>query len=210
MRAVNLLPRDLQLERGDRGRAPLFVAGGGLAAVTAACIVMFLGASGSVADQNAQLESVEAAIAKIPKKESAAVAPGVIAQERTERASALAAALATRVPVDRLLQELAYVLPEDAWLTALSATVPATGAAVPGTTTSSITQDVSIVGATYSHSSVARVLSRLAAVPTLDDVRLTGSARVVISSPAGTGSKATTKKVVTFTISANLRLGSAA
>lgn len=207
MRAVNLLPRDLQQTRGDGGRAPLFVAGGGLAAVTAACLVMFLGASGSVADQNARLDSVEAAIAKIPKKESPAIAPGVIAQERAERTSALSAALATRVPVDRLLQELAYVLPEDAWLTALSATVPASDAAAP--TTSSVTQGVSIVGATYSHSSVARVLSRLAAVPTLTDVRLTGSSRVV-SSPAGTGSTAATKKVVTFTISANLRPGSAA
>lgn len=208
MRAVNLLPRDLQQARGDGGRAPLFVAGGGLAAVTAACLVMFLGASGSVADQNAQLDSVEAAIARIPKKESPAIAPGVIAQERAERTSALSAALATRVPVDRLLQELAYVLPEDAWLTALSATVPASDAAAP--TTSSVTQGVSIVGVTYSHSSVARVLSRLAAVPTLTDVRLTGSSRVVVSSPTGTGSTVTTKKVVTFTISANLRPGSAA
>ena len=208
MRAVNLLPRDLQQARGHGGRAQLFVAGGGLAAVTAACLVMFLGASGSVADQNAQLDSVEAAIARIPKKQSRAIAPGVIAQERTERTSALAAALATRIPVDRLLQELAYVLPEDAWLTALSATVPASGAAAP--TTSSVTQGVSIVGATYSHSSVARVLSRLAAVPTLDDVRLTGSARVVLSSPTGTTSKPMEKKVVTFTISANLRLGGAA
>lgn len=208
MRAVNLLPRDVEQARGDGERASLLVAGGGLAAVTAACVVMFLGASGSVADQKAQLDSVEAAIAKIPKKQSPAIAPGAIAQERTERTSALAAALATRVPVDRLLQELAYVLPEDAWLTALSATVPASGAAVP--TTSAGTQGVSIVGATYSHSSVARVLSRLAAVPTLADVRLTGSSRVVLSSPTGTESKVITKKVVTFTISANLRLGSAA
>ena len=208
MRAVNLLPREAQQARGDGGRTPLLVAGGGLAAVTAACVVMLLGASGSVADQNAQLDSVEAAIAKIPKKESSAIAPGLIAQERTERTAALAAALATRVPVDRLLQELAYVLPEDAWLTALSATVPVSGAAAP--TTSFATQGVSIVGATYSHSSVARVLSRLAAVPTLDDVRLTGSSRVVLSSPTGTRSKATTKKLVTFTISANLRLGGAA
>ena len=208
MRAVNLLPRDVQQARREGGRAPLFIAGGGLAAVTAAFLVIFLGASGSVADRNAQLESVEAAIAKIPKKESPAIPPGVIARERTERTSALAAALTTRVPVDRLLQELAYVLPEDAWLTALSATVPASGAAVPAT--SSVTQGVSIVGATYSHSSVARVLSRLAAVPTLDDVRLTGSSRVVISSPTGTKSKPIEKKVVTFTISANLRLGSAA
>ena len=51
MRAVNLLPRDLERQRGEGGRAPLFVAAGGLAAVTAAAVVLFLSASGSVSDQ---------------------------------------------------------------------------------------------------------------------------------------------------------------
>ena len=210
MRAVNLLPRDIQQARSDGGRMPLLVGGGGIAAVTAASVVMFLSASGSVVDQRTDLRSVEEAIARIPTKESPAVAPGVITQERTERTAALSAALATRVSVDRLLQELAYVLPEDAWLTALSATVSASAAAAPGTPSSTAAQGVSIIGATYSHSSVARVLSRLSAVPSLDDVRLTGSARVVAQTPTGTESTPLTKSVVTFTISANLRTGSSA
>ena len=210
MRSVNLLPRDVQ-DRSDGRRTPLLVVGGGLAAVTAASVVMFLSASGAVADQRAQLDSVEEAIAQIPRSKSPAVAPGAIVQERSERTAAFSAALATRVPVDRLLRELAYVLPEDAWLTALSATVPAITAGVPATPSSTTVQGVSIIGATYSHSSVARVLSRLAAVPSLDDVRLTGSARVVTEIPTGTTSKkSVTKKVVTFTISANLRLGRSA
>lgn len=208
MRAVNLLPRDVQQARSGGSRTPLLVAGGGLAAVTAASVMMFLAASGSVADQRAEIDAVEAAIARIPKRDRPAVAAGAIAQERTERTAALSAALATRVPVDRLLRELAYVLPEDAWLTALSATVPASTAGA--TATASTVPGVSIVGATYSHSSVARVLSRLAAVPTLDDVRLTGSARVVIETPTGTTTKPIKKRMVTFTISANLRLGSSA
>jgi len=208
MRSVNLLPRDVQQARSDGGRTPLLIVGGGLAAVTAASVVMFFSASGAVADQRTQLDSVEQAIARIPRKESPAVAPGTIAQERNERTAAFSAALATRVPVDRLLRELAYVLPEDAWLIALSATVPASTAGVAATPSSTTVRGVSIIGATYSHSSVARVLSRLAAVPSLDDVRLTGSARVVTEVPTDTKSrKPVTKKVVTFTISANLRLG---
>lgn len=211
MRSVNLLPRDVQQARSDGGRIPLLIVGGGLAAVTAASVVMFLSASGAVGDQRAQLDAVEEAIARIPTKESPAVAPGTIAKERSERTAAFSAALATRVPVDRLLRELAYVLPEDAWLTALSATVPVSSAVVPATPSATALQGVSIVGATYSHTSVARVLSRLTAVPSLDDVRLTGSARVIIEAPTGTTSKkSVTKKVVTFTISANLRLGRSA
>ena len=211
MRSVNLLPRDVQQAGSDAGRTPLLVAGGALAAITAASVVMFLSASGAVSDQRTQLEAVEEAIARIPKRESPAVAPRVITQERSERTAAFSAALATRVPMDRLLRELAYVLPEDAWLTALSASVPASTAGVATTPSTTAVPGVSIIGATYSHSSVARVLSRLAAVPSLDDVRLTGSARVVIETRAGTTSKkAATKKVVTFTISANLRLGGSA
>ena len=209
MRSVNLLPRDVQQARSDGGRAPLLVVGGGLAAVTAASVVMFLSASGAVSDQRAQLDAVEESIARIPSKESPTVAPGLIERERSERTAAFSAALATRVPVDRLLRELAYVLPEDAWLTALSATVPASTAGVPATLSSTTAPGVSIIGATYSQSSVARVLSRLAAVPTLDNVRLTGSARVVTEIPTGPKSKRVVK-VVTFTISATLRLGRAA
>ena len=191
MRAVNLLPRDLERQRSDGGRAPVLLAGGGIAAVTAAAVVLFMSASGSVSEQRSQLESVEASIARIPAAGQPAVAPGTIAQERTDRVTALAAAMSTRVPVDRLLRELAYVLPEDAWLTGLTASAPTAaaptgapaGAAAPATSVPNVT----IQGATYSHQSVARVLARLAALPTLSDVRLTASARIEPEAPASDG-----------------------
>ncbi len=184
MRAVNLLPRDLASQQTEGGRTPILLAAGGVAAITAAAVVLFMSASGSVSDQRAQLESVEAAIARLPVPGRPAVAPGAIAQERTDRVAALSAALATRTPVDRLLRELAFVLPEDAWLTGLTASAPIiavptgapAGGAAPATTS---LPGVTIQGATYSHQSVARVLARLAALPTLTDVRLTASARVV-------------------------------
>jgi Tfp pilus assembly protein PilN len=209
MRAVNLLPRDLGQPRSEGGRAPLFVAAGGLAAVTAGSVVVFLAASGSVADQRARLDTVEAAISRIPKREAPAVAPRAIAQERVARTAALSAALATRVPVDRLLRELAYVLPKDAWLVELAATAPSSTTTV-GATSTTAEQGVSIVGATYSYLSVARVLSRLAAAPTLDDVRLTGTARVLARPGVDAETEPNAKTIITFTIGANLRVGSSA
>jgi Tfp pilus assembly protein PilN len=213
MRAVNLLPRDLERQRSEGGRAPLFVAGGGVAAFTAAAVVLFLSASGSVSEQRSQLESVEAAIARLPAPGPQAVSPGAVAQERTDRVTALSAALSTRTAVDRLLRELALVLPEDAWLTGLSAAAPVTASpagAPPGGTApaAAATPGVTIQGATYSHESVARVLARLAALPTLTDVRLTASARVEPAA-AEDGKKTTErqKPVVTFTITASLRSG---
>ncbi len=220
MRAVNLLPRDAERQSSTSGRVPILVAGGGIAAVTAAAAVLFMSASGSVSDQRGQLESVEAAIARIPAPSQPAVAPGTFAQERTDRVTALTAALSTRVPVDRLLRELAYVLPEDAWLTGMTASAPTTAAptgAPPGAAAPAATgaPGVTIQGATYSHQSVARVLARLAALPTLSDVRLTASARVEPVVPETDETTKTKKKkrakkpkpVVTFTITANVRSG---
>jgi hypothetical protein len=72
---------------------------------------------------------------------------------------------------------------------------------------------VTIEGATYSHESVARVLARLAALPTLTGVRLTESSRVDPGPDTeGTKSKkaAKQKRVVTFTITAIARPGGAA
>lgn len=216
MRAVNLLPRDLERPSGEGGRAPLFIAAGGIAAVTAAAAVLFMSASGSISDQQSQLDSLEAAIAKIPTATGQpAVAPGAIAQERADRVAALSAALTTQVPLDRILRALAYVLPEDAWLTGMTATAPVaapTGAAPPGTPAAAPTtaQGVTIQGATYSNLSVARVLARLATIPSLENVRLTATAQVEPTTSADstskTKAKATKKQktVVTFTIDANI------
>jgi Tfp pilus assembly protein PilN len=210
MRAVNLLPRDVASNRDLGGRAPLFVAAGGIAVVTAAAVVLFMSASGSVSDQKSQLESVEAAIASVPSPNRPAVAPAGITQERADRVASLSAALTTRVPVDRLLRELAYVLPEDAWLTGLTAAA-SPSSAVGTTPAASAVQGVTIQGATYSHASVARVLARFGAIRSLDHVRLTSSARVEPAAPQP-GQKVSEKKgkkrtVVTFTIAADLGSG---
>jgi Tfp pilus assembly protein PilN len=216
MRAVNLLPSELERQRVDSvGRTPLFVAVGGLAVVTAAAVALFMSASGSVSDQRGELDSAEAAVAAVPSAGQPTVVPAAITQERANRVAALSAALTTRVPLDRLLRDLGYVLPDDAWLTGLSASAPEdAGTATPGASApaSSAVQGVTIEGATYSNSSVARVLSRLSAIPSLDQVRLTATARVVPAAAVASDTKKTkTKKqktVVTFAITANLRPGS--
>ena len=179
MRAVNLLPRDLESNRDVGGRTPLLVAAGGIAGVTAAAVVLFMSASGSVSDQKSQLDSLEAAIASVPSPNQPAVAPAGITQERADRVAALSAALTYRVPLDRLLRELAYVLPEDAWLTGLTAAGSPSSAVATAPAAATTVQGVTIQGATYSQASVARVLARFGAIPSLDHVRLTASARIV-------------------------------
>jgi Tfp pilus assembly protein PilN len=213
MRAVNLVPRDAAPSRALGRRIPVLVAGAGFAAVTAAAAMLVVSASGTVGDARSQLDSIEAALARIPTQEAPAVAPGTIAQERTDRAASLSAALASRAPVDSLLRELALVLPEDAWLTGLTATAPTAGAtagAVPGTPPPTATSPgVTIQGATYSHRAVARVLGRFSALPSLTGVRLTAAARVepAVDPASKTTKRKKQKPVVTFTITATIRTG---
>ena len=118
---------------------------------------------------------------------------GSLVRERTDRAAAFSAALSTRVPFDRLLREISYVLPEDTWLTRLGAIAPEdaapvpAGAAPPPPATTAPPGGVTIEGATYSHGSVARVLARLGVIPSLENVRLTSSARVEPQRPKRRG-----------------------
>ena len=156
---------------------------------------MFLASSatGSANDRRAELEALEAAIVALPKAQDTAVSQGSLVRERTDRAAALSAALSTRVPFDRLLREISFVLPEDTWLTQLDAIAPEdtapvpAGAAPPPPATTAPPAGVTIEGATYSHGSVARVLARLSVIPSLENVRLTSSARVEpqTESPSG-------------------------
>ena len=216
MRAVNLLPRDVDRTPGDRSRLLVLLVAGGAAAVTAGVAVAFLSASGVVGDRRAELAAVQDAIALVPNAGQPAVTQANLVQERTDRVAALAAALSSRTPFDRLLRELSFVLPEDAWLTGITAAAPAsavpTGAAPAGASpaSSTTTQGVTIQGATYSHRSVARVLARFSVIPSLENVRLTASARVEPQADATAGAKTKKKQkaVVTFTVSATIRTGS--
>ena len=218
MRAVNLLPRDAERSRGDGSRRLLLLAAGGAAAVTAGVIVAFLSAAGAAGDRRAELAALEDAIALVPSAGRPAVTQANLVQERTDRVAALAAALSMRTPFDRLFRELSFVLPADAWLTGITASVPAstapTGASTGGTppaSSSTTTQGVTIQGATYSHRSVARMLARLSVIPSLENVRLTASARVEPADEADgveTKKKKKQKPVVTFTVSATIRTGS--
>jgi Tfp pilus assembly protein PilN len=221
MRAVNLLPRDLEAVSPGSTRRLVLAAVGGVAAVTLLAGILGTSASATVDEQRGSLELTEAAIARLPAKDRQPV--GVdLSTERSNRMAALQSALSTRTPIDRLMTQLSYVVPEDVWLSGLSVTIPSddgagaapTAGQVPGATEAAAT--VAVMGATYSQSSIARFLSRLSALAALDNVRLTESSRVepaagttpAVGGTAKTGLKKQ-KIVVTFTVTADLRQGAA-
>lgn len=220
MRAVNLMPRDERGARLETGRLPLIAAAGGVVLVTAASFLLASSASGSASDSKAELQAIEAAIARVPKGPGTAVNAGALARERSDRVAALSAALTSRTAFDRVLREISLVLPKNAWLTQLEATAPAPAVPLAGAVPipqTAATTGVTIQGATYSHDAVATVLARLAVVPSLTDVRLTSTAlvepQVEESSTPGkkSGKKARKrgKRFVTFVVSASVRTAGA-
>ena len=166
MRAVNLLPRD-DPRGSSRQTNPLVLIGVvGAVAATAILAAAFLMVSAGVADKQAQLDAAQSELDATPVPPPADTSNATLEQEKSARVVALSTALVTRIAWDRVLREISLVLPEDVWLTTLSAKAP--GPAAVAAPTAGFT----ITGKTYSHNGVARLLARLAVVPQLSNVQM--------------------------------------
>ena len=125
MKAVNLLPRDTP----KRARKKLTL---GFQLTLVSPIVIgailaagFLLASSKVNDHEATLQALQHELASIPPRVEQPQTNQQLALQRDQRIQALGGALQSRVSWDRILREISSVLPEDVWLTSLSATSPA-------------------------------------------------------------------------------------
>jgi Tfp pilus assembly protein PilN len=203
MRAVNLLPRDDGRSRSRKAPNPVVLT----AAIGGTLVVvgLFLGVTmtgGTLASKRAELQGLESELALIPPPAPGLSAAQVgFADQRSQRAGALASALSRRISWDRVLRRFSLVLPDDVWLTSLNltsptpATAPAGAAAPkPGAPPTGFT----MVGRTYSYDAVARFLSRLAVVPDLTNVQLQRSSRLEQGG----------REIVEFAIAADVRSGS--
>lgn len=196
MRAVNLLPREEPKKSFEATRGVVFGAAGGAALVTALLVSMSMSAGGAVDGKQAELDALRAQIAALPvaTPKDGAADDAALAADKGARVGALSAALASRVAWDRVLRQVSLVLPEDVWLTNLTAAAPAAGTEVAAGTAAPAS-GFTLTGSTYSHSGVARFLSRLAVVSDLQNVRLQSSQTAIVNG----------REVVQFTILADVR-----
>ena len=195
MRAVNLLPRDVAKRSFEAKRGVVFGGIGGAALATAVLASMMISAGGAASSKQEELDGIRAQIAAIPTVPVIDTSEeDALAAEKGARVGALSAALAGRVAWDRVLRQVSLVLPEDVWLTKLSAAAPdPTQAAAAGT-------GFTLTGATYSQNGVARFLSRLSVIPDLANVRLQSSQSQLLNE----------RELVQFTILADVRAPGAA
>jgi Tfp pilus assembly protein PilN len=203
MRAVNLLPKDAVRVVTRMQKIAVGVGTGGAVILTALMAMMFLSASSKVHDAQLTLADLRAQLAIIPPPAASPSAGATaLAAQQGPRVAAVTAALQRRVAWDRVMRELSLVLPEDVWLSKLSAKSPVSpatpstpGAPLAAPPAGGPPTQLTIDGYTYSHDAVARLLSRLAVIPDLQNVALQSS----------TLAKIGTQKVVHFSIAADLR-----
>jgi len=198
MRAVNLLPRDQAQRTIKKESLPVLVGACSGVLVLALLGAMFMMGSGKVAAQQRKVDDLNRAYQALPPPPAGpSAAQQQLAGEQSARVSALSAALTSRVAWDRVFREFSLVLPEDVWLTTLSAKSPISPITnTPTSTGTGPPSQFTIQGRTYSHDGVARLLSRLQVVPDLTNVQLLSS----------TLSKVGGQDVVGFSIAADIKV----
>ena len=206
MQAVNLLPRD-DRRRGGPTIPPALAATaiGGFTVVIAGLALLFVTAHGTVNSRRLELEQKKQELAAIPvPAQNQLSQQDALVADKKARVTALNAALSRRVAWDRVLREFALVLPDDVWLENLTASSPTSATtttatlATPSSNTGSLAageQGFTIEGYTYSHDAVARLLSRLAVIPDLEQVQLVTSEQAKVND----------RPIAHFKISANVR-----
>lgn len=197
MRAVNLLPRDAKQRTVRKESLPVLVGGCSGVLVVAALGAMFMMGSGKIAAQHRKLDDLNRSYHALPPAPPGPTATEQqLAGEKDARVTALSAALGSRVSWDRVFREFSLVLPDDVWLTTLSAKSPVSPSTNAATGSAGIPSQFTITGHTYSHDGVARLLSRLQVVPDLTNVQLVSSAR----------SKVGGQDLVDFSIAADIKV----
>jgi Tfp pilus assembly protein PilN len=200
VRAVNLLPRDSGQRTIKKENLPLLVGGCTGLLVVAVLGALFMMGSGKVAAAKRNLDDLNRQFEALPPPPAGPTPlQQQLAGEQSARLSALTTAMTSRVSWDRVFREFSLVLPDDVWLTSLTAKSPISPATNASSTGGSTTPSMfTIQGRTYSHDGVARLLSRLQIVPDLTNVQLISS----------TSSKVGNQPVVEFTIAADIGSGS--
>jgi len=214
MRAINLLPRDLEAER-KKAPIPLIVGCASMVLVAAVIAMMYVSASEQVGSARSALRTAQAAYAAVPAPHAASAVDSQLPHEEQTRVSAVATALGQRIDWDRILREVSEVVPSDVWLVSMNAQSPTLVTPITPGTVGTQPSGVVLTGCTYSEAGVARFLSRLDLVPDLASMTLgssgstssaaSGGASGTPGTSSGTGGGGCPQNMVSFTLKGDIR-----
>lgn len=197
MRAINLLPPRYQPARASGDRPGI-----GYAAI-AALAVLLLMVVGYVLTTNGVNDAKEKT-AKAQAEQQAAQAKvgqlqpfGDFATLKASREAAVRGVALARFDYERLMREVALVLPHNTYLTQFSAGAgTAAAAAAPGTTATG--PSISVTGCAPSHPGVATAIVRLRKLHGVQDVELKSSTKAGAAAATGTVCAVTWNAQLTF------------
>ncbi len=187
-RSVNLLPKDSSQTR-KRPRALVLAAPIAAAVPLAALAFLFVQASGTTSDRQAELDAVQAEIAALPEPTRPIIDPALAGQQAA-RATAVAQILGGRLRWERVLGDITRVLPSGVSLTELVATAPQPTTPIPAAPTETASTEstpapapapiaaataptgVLVTGYALDYATIARTLARIQAVPSLTNAQL--------------------------------------
>ncbi len=200
MRPVNLIPPEDR--RGDR--APLrsgplsYVVVGALAAVLAVVTLMVMTSNG-IAEKEAEVERLEAEVETTTAEADRLAAFTRFAALRAQRESTLASLAQSRFDWERVMREMAMVIPSDVTLTELN------GSAVSNAEGSVATEDVgapnlALSGCASSHSAVAEFLAALEDIDGVTRVAVGRSEATELSAGGSSGGGSVCGSAHTFDV----------
>jgi hypothetical protein len=141
--------------------------------------------NGAVDDARAEADEEEARTATLQQEVGSLQGASELADRVGQRRTTAESTLAGDIAWTRVVQEVATAMPNDVWLTALTANRDAAGGAAT----------VTFTAKTFDQGSPGRWLNRLAELPSLQDVWVSNS--TLEDDPSG-------RRVVTFTSDATL------
>jgi Tfp pilus assembly protein PilN len=192
MRAVNLIPTDQQ--RGAGGAAGKS-GGGAYILLGALALIVVLTASyvvagKSVTDKKTKLADLTQQATAAEAKSASLTSYTRFQSIRAKRVETVSQLAASRFDWAHALREVARVLPENAWLTSLTATtspsVGVVGAGGGGLRSALAVPAIQLQGCTTSQASVAKLIARLRLVDGVQRVSLEDSTKGQESTTTGT------------------------
>jgi Tfp pilus assembly protein PilN len=159
----------------DTGAAVYIVLAAFAALVALAAV--WASANKQVGVSRAKLDRVNAEVQVAEARGAKALPYQAFAALARDRVATVTSLSATRFDWAHGLREISRVLPDDVWLTALSGTSGASGAAPGPTTSAAPAPTFELLGCTGNQAKVARLMARLRAVDGVRDVDLRTSAK---------------------------------
>jgi Tfp pilus assembly protein PilN len=190
VRPINLLPARYQPARASGDRPGIGYAAVGALAVLLVMVLLYVTTNNGINDAKSKTAEAQAEQAAAQAKVGQLQAFGDFAALKASREQAVRGVALQRFDYERLMREVALVLPHNTYLTAFQAGTgtSSTTAASTTTPTTATGPAVTLSGCAPSHPGVATAIVRLRKLHNVEDVDLKSSQKAGAATAGGTAS----------------------